>query len=426
MSSQAYTLGEARPARGRGVRGSLVARQPALARMLLAGFISSSGDRLNQVALAAMILGLTGSMISAGLVFVVSTLPYVLFGLPMGALVDRWNRRTTMVLADLARAGLVSLIPLAASVSLALVYPLLFAMTCATMAFAPSRQAAVPDLVGEEDLANANSLFQAANYLVDLLAYPLAGLMVAGLIERLGTLSGTQVAFSLDALSYLASAALIMRLRLDQRAVARARVPLAGLLGQVREGLSFLRQNASVRTNTILLTIGPLMLGSLHTLWIGFAWRVSNTGTFGYGVVETCNAIGTLLGLLLLRQLTPRMRAGRLVLLGLATMGGAVTAAGLTSSLPVVAILSAASGTANMLFLVPSVTMVQRHTPTELRGRVFSVRLMLTYAAFSASNAVAGGLSDVIGVSTLLCLLGSGMLALALSASFVRSAREAT
>jgi MFS family permease len=413
-------------------RQTVLGRNPGLARMLLAGFISTCGDRLHQVALAALVLGATDSLASAGLVFVVSTLPYALFGLPVGALIDRCDRRTAMVAGDAVRAVLVMLIPLAASVSLPLVYCLLFALTCATMFFNPARQAAIPDMVAAEDLAEANTFFQAMNYTVDLLAFPLAGVIVAVLIERLQVVRGTQVAFGFDAMSYLLSGALLLRLRLPMpmpiaaRAARAATEPLGRIPRQVGDGVRYLMRNQQLRTNTLLMTIGPLLLGSLHTLWIGFAWRVSHTGTFGYGVTETSNAIGTLIGLVVLRTLVvPRLNPGRAILLGFAIMGAAIAAASLSDSLVVVAGLAALSGLGNMLFLVPSVTLAQRHTPSELRGRVFAVRLMLTYSAFSVSNALAGAMSDVIGVSVLFGVLGGAMLLLALAGSLAPSAREA-
>ena len=78
-----------------------------------------------------------------------------------------------------------------------------------------------------------------------------------------------------------------------------------------------------------------------------------------------------------------------------------------------------------MVFLVPSITLTQRQTPPALRGRVFAVRLMLTFSAFSVSNALAGGLADSVGVSQLLLMLGAGMLLMAGAASLFASAREA-
>ncbi|MCA1646611.1 MAG: MFS transporter [Chloroflexi bacterium] len=406
-------------------RGSLIGRNPALRRMLFAALVSTCGDRLHQVALAALVLGITNSMASAGLIFVVSTIPYALFGLPVGALVDRWDRRTAMIAADVIRGVLVLGIPLAAVINLPLVYALLFCLTCATMVFNPARQSAIPDLVASEDLSEANTLFQVVNYAVDLIAFPVAGVVVALFIARLGIEQGTFFVFGVDAASYLLSATLLFALPIRRANADWVIAPLNQLAGQVAEGLRFLRHHSQLRTNTILLTVGPLMLGSLHTLWIGFAWRVSNTGTFGYAVIETANALGTLAGLWLLPRVLKRLNAGRTILFGFGVMGLGATLAGFSQSLPVVAGLAAVCGLGNMMFLVPSITLVQRQAPPGLRGRVFAVRLMLTFSAFSVSNALAGGLADSVGVSQLLLVLGGGMLLLATTGCLFASAREA-
>src|SRR2546426_7026716 len=255
------------------VGGSLIRRNSALRSMLLAALVSTCGDRLHQVALAALVLGMTDSMASAGLIFVVSTIPYALFGLPVGALVDRWNRRTAMISTDLTRGVLVLGIPFAVVINLPLVYALLFCLTCASMVFNPARQAAIPDLVEPDDLSSANTLFQAVSYLVDVIAFPLAGILVALLIEQFGFQRGTFVVFGVDALSYVLSAGLLIGLPIGRAERDVSPGPLSGLAGQVAEGLRYLRGNALLRTNTILLTLGPLLLGSLHTFWIGFACR---------------------------------------------------------------------------------------------------------------------------------------------------------
>src|SRR5229473_3042891 len=180
--------------------------------MPVAALVSTCGDRLHQVALAALVLGMTDSMASAGLIFVVSTIPYALFGLPVGALVDRWNRRTAMISTDLVRGLLVLGIPFAVVINLPLVYALLFCLTCASMVFNPARQASIPELVAADDLASANTLFQAVNYLVDVIAFPLAGILVALLIQQLGFQRGTFVVFGVDAVSYVLSATLLIGL----------------------------------------------------------------------------------------------------------------------------------------------------------------------------------------------------------------------
>src|SRR5437867_6960600 len=118
-------------------------------------------------------------------------------------------------------------------------------------------------------------------------------------------------------------------------------------------------------------------------------------------------AAGVLLGTWLLQRATEHVNKGRLILGSVALFGVAVVLAGTTTSLWLAALLAGVTGLANIGFLVPSVTLVQQQTPPELRGRVLGVRLMLTYAAFAASNAAAGALSDRLGVETLMLCVGA-------------------
>jgi MFS family permease len=394
-------------------------------RLLLASFLSTAGDRIHQVALVALILSVTGSLAEAGLVFVVSTLPYLLFGLVSGALVDHFDRRRTLLAMDLVRAVIVLVIPFAAAFSLPVVFPLLFLLTCASMVFAPAQQAAVPDFVEGDDLTRANSLFQVSSYLADLVVFPLGAALVSFMVVQFGPFRGTQFAFALDALSYLASALLLCRLPFVRRAAVRAKLTVEGLRQQIVAGLRYMWSNPQLRANTVLFVFGPLLLGSLNTLWIGFAWRVSHTDAWGYGLTEAATAVGTLGGLWVLQSLSRRFNKGRTIALGFATMGAAVLAVGFTDSLWVAVVLAAVAGAGNMLFLVPSITMVQQQTPPAMCGRVVGVRHMLTFTAFMVSNAAAGLLADQIGVSPLLALLGAGMVAVGGVAILARTTREA-
>jgi hypothetical protein len=107
-------------------------------------------------------------------------------------------------------------------------------------------------------------------------------------------------------------------------------------------------------------------------------------------------------------------------------MGSAIVAAGFTNALWIAAVMAVVAGAGNMLFLVPSITLVQQLTPAELRGRVLGVRHMLTYTAFMVSNASVGWLADTAGVSLLMVALGGGMVALGGMTLVMRTTREAT
>lgn len=405
--------------------GSLLVRNAALRRVFAAGVVSGVGDRLNQIALAALILALTDSVAQAGLVFVVSLVPYVLFGLVAGALVDRWNRRACLVGADVARAALVALIPLAASVSLPLVYGLLFGVTCARMIFTPAQQAVVPDLVDRDDLVKANALIRTAQHLTDVIGFPIAGALVAVLVAQLGPLAGAQVAFGLDAVSFAASAALLYGLPTARRTVGSGGASGESLKAQISVGLRFLLGHPGVRLNTILFTAGALLLSSVQVLWVAFAWRVSGTGAAGYGALTALMGAGTFTGVLVVPLLSRRLGKGRTILLGFFVMGSALLGMGATTAMAPAAALAFVSGVGNMLFLVTSVAYVQQQTPSELRGRVFGVRLMLTYTAVALSNALAGWMTDAFGASVPMLFLGAAAVLMAAVASLIPSAREA-
>ena len=165
--------------------------------------ISMFGDRLNQLALVAVVLVTTGSALASGLAFFVATLPNLLLSPIAGTLVDRWDHKETMVVSDLLRAALVLLVPVAAEVDIVLVYPLIFTITTVSVFFRPARVAILPRIVPEEDLLSANSAMWVGETIADVVGYPLAAIFVT----MLGTL--VPLAFWVDAATYLASAALL-------------------------------------------------------------------------------------------------------------------------------------------------------------------------------------------------------------------------
>src|SRR4029078_1548523 len=165
--------------------------------------ISAIGDRIHQIALAFVFVDATHSYLAVGGVFLVATLPNLLFGPIAGGLVDRWDHREVMIVSDLLRAGLVLLIPLAAVTNLALAYPIVFLVTTVSIFFRPAKGAILPRMVAPDDLVPAHYSLWAGQAFADIAGYALAGLFVAVLHDQL------PVAFWVDAVTYVASAMLI-------------------------------------------------------------------------------------------------------------------------------------------------------------------------------------------------------------------------
>ncbi len=176
--------------------------------------ISLFGDRLNQLALVAVVAISTGSALATGLVFFAATLPNLLLSPIAGTFVDRWDHKEVMVVSDILRAAIVLILPLAAVTNIILVYPLIFLVTTISVFFRPARVAILPRIVPEEDLLSANSAMWVGETIADVIGYPLAGLFVA----LLG--SAVPLAFWVDSATYLASAALLATIVVAARACA--------------------------------------------------------------------------------------------------------------------------------------------------------------------------------------------------------------
>ena len=101
-----------------------------------------------------------------------ATLPNVLFGPFAGTLVDRWEHKEVMIVSDLLRAAVILLIPIAVTINVLLVYPLVFTVTTISIFFRPARVAILPRIVDEEDLLTGNSALWIAEVAADVIGYP--------------------------------------------------------------------------------------------------------------------------------------------------------------------------------------------------------------------------------------------------------------
>ena len=164
--------------------------------------VSFFGDRIHQVALGVLLIEL-GTPLDLGIALAMTAAPNVLLGPLAGALVDRWDRRTTMIVCDVVRAGLVLLVPLVVNITCG--WSMLVALAVATVGllFRPAKTAVVPAIVDEDQLVTANSASSINETLADLIGYPIAAAIVATLSGIIGA------AFVLDAGTYLVSALLI-------------------------------------------------------------------------------------------------------------------------------------------------------------------------------------------------------------------------
>ncbi|MFE9422907.1 MFS transporter [Kitasatospora sp. NPDC006697] len=391
----------------------------AFHRLWLAGSVSSLGDGVYLVALPLLAATLTRDPMELALVTSAALAPWFFLGLLGGALVDRWDRRRTMWLTDLLRAGLLAVPALAAAchlLSIPLLVAVAFLLGTGQIFFDSAGSAYLPELLGRDLrlLEQANSRQMGSRTVAADFAGPPAGAALFGLARALP--------FGLDALSFLASSLLIRTLPAQPVAPER---PSGSLWADARAGVSFLLRDKVLLGLALRPAIGNLAFAGTETVLVLFSRQALHLGSFGYGLLLTAQAVGGLLGAVL---------AGRLrALLG---TGGALTATALLEGLslaalglaagpaPVVqaAVALALLGAAMAATMVLAPTVSQALIPTALAGRVAAARRLLSLGAAPVGALLGGWLATAAGlrapfVAGSVLLAATALLALTLTSN---------
>ncbi len=405
--------------------------------------ISMFGDRVNQIALLAVVYELTRSPLQVALTFIAATIPNLLFSPVAGALVDRWDQKQVLVVSDILRAALVLLVPVAVLINVWLAYPVLFLITTVSVFFRPARVSILPRIVAERDLLSANSAMWVGETLADVVTYPIAGLFVLFLGSSIG------IAFWFDSVTYIASAVLLAsmlvppiarRVRsaddtagaaLDLDNLEPPEAPagpptVADIRADLAVGWGFLRRESVLLANTLQGTAGQVAVGALTALGFVLAEAVSpSTSKATYAFMETSIGVGNLIGGFALGLVASRIRKGRLIIAAYTFFGVCVMIAGFVPPLPIMLSLMFGIGVANMAFVIPSQTLFQERTPPEMMARVVSFRFALVFGGMTISAAVLGLVADVTGVGPVIVFAGIVAIGAGLAGFLVPAVRDA-
>ena len=386
--------------------------------------ISLFGDRVHQIALAFLVLGLTNSPVAVAFVFVAATLPNLLLSPIAGAYVDRWDAKEVMVVSDLLRAAIILLIPLAAVTNVVFVYPLVFAVTSISIFFRPARVVALPRIVREDELLTANSAMWIGETIADVIGYPLAAVFVTFLGSAL------PLAFWIDAATYGASAALIFSIvvpPIARRAGEGEERPT--VTADLRAGYRFLRDETVLLANTLQATVAQFTLGVLIALTPFYAKGITAglavDEKAAYGFLEAAIGAGNLIGGFAIGFLGSRLARGKTVIVGYTVLGACVMALGLIGNLGLAIGLMFGIGVANMVFVIPSQTMFQERTPGEMLGRVVGFRSALVFGSMTIAMAASGLLAASVGTAAVLIVFGLTTVLAGLAGLLVPAVRDA-
>lgn len=382
----------------------------------LARLISSLGDWLHLIALGWAVGQITNFSLYIGFCFMAVALPHLIFGFPGGVLVDSLNKKKAMIASDFARFLLVLLIPLALKTRFEALFVLVFLVSLFTLIFSPSQNSLIPEMVGKKDLLKANSYLMSVDSLSDVIGYPLAGVLVAGL--------GYSISFYIDSLSYLLSGLILSYLPLKSEPLLLKKLDLSGVHREALNGWEFIKGNKAIFCSNMVFFFAPLLGGGMDVLLPPNVGKVLQGGAREYGWMETAVAGGGILGSFLLARLGIRQKKSFIVSLGLAGFGLSIMLVGQSDLLYLALLLYGLAGFFNLLFFISHTTLLQESTPFEMRGRVFAIRSSLVYTGLFVSRGCSGALGDVFGPALTLTIIGLLLGLVGLGSFFVPALRD--
>jgi MFS family permease len=399
-------------------------RDPGLFRnrdfsLLLSGqLVSAVGDQAHFMALPLIVLALTGSATQAGFVLGLGTLSFLVFGLIAGALVDRWDRKATMIWCELGRTVLTGGVAVALWLNkptLLQLYATAVLAGILTTLFQVANTAALPNVVGPRQLSAALGYSQSAVGAVGVFGSSLAGALYA---------AGRSVPFAVNAVSFAVSAASLRlmraRFQVDRQDV---RTP-SRLTTEIREGLAWLWRQPVIRFLTLVSAADKVRYGAGYLLIITLARQVGASPLW-IGVIFSGAAVGAMAGSLVSHRATRRFPLGRIAVVMLWLEALMFPLYALAPNPLVLAAVAAAESLVAPVYAVAMTTHQLAITPDELRGRATSAVSTLTTGALSIGTLAGGALITTLGAKPLVWLCGVWLLVLALLTTANRTVRQA-
>jgi MFS family permease len=381
-------------------------------RLWSASTISNLGDGIAIVALPLLAVSLTRNPVLVSLLGFVQYLPWLLFSLISGALVDRLDRRVLMWRTDVFRAVVISAVGLLVAVdwmNLPVLFTAAFLLGTAETLFDNASQAILPSLVDRDDLAKANGRLQGAEVVTNqFVGPPLGGLLFA---------AAAATPFLLDGASFLAAAVLVALIpgsfRPERAAVASDTPVVRQVRDDIAEGLRWLWRHRVLRTLAMVLGGANLFWWAGESVLVLFAQDILGLDEAGYGVLLTSFAAGSVAASVTADRLIVRLGSGTVLIASLVAMGVSPLIAGLLSSPWLVGVMFVVMGFSTVVWNIITVSLRQSIIPDEILGRVNSAYRFVGWGVIPLGALLGGVLADVFGLRAPFIVGGAGMIVLA-------------
>lgn len=382
-------------------------------RLWAATAVSNVGDGMEVVALPLLAASLTDDPRLVAGVATAATLPWLVFTLVSGAVVDLSDRRRLMVGVNLARFALVGLLAALVAteqVTLPVLYAVVFLMGIGQNLFDSASQAIVPDLVRTDQLESANGYRQTAEMVGQSFAGPPAGALLFAAVAF--------APFAVDAATFLVAAALVRSIRGEYRP-PRAAAARRSIRSDIAEGLRWLASHPLLRPLAGVLAVANLAVYMTEAILVLFATRELGLSERAFGLLVAGMAAGGVLGGLFGARMARALGTARSVAATVAVIGAAnLVVAFLDHAVAVGAVL-ALTGLATSVWNIVTISLRQAVIPRYLLGRVNSAYRTVGMGAMPVGAVVGGLVANAAGLRAPF-LLAAGLCLAALALAVTR------
>jgi MFS family permease len=367
---------------------------PDFTKLWTASTVSNLGDGVTLVAGPLLAATLTRNPLMVAALTFAQRLPWLLFSLLSGALVDRLDRRRVMVAADLFRAVVIGLLGVAVlldAASIPLLCTTFFLLGTAETLFDNAAVSILPAVVPKASLTKANGRLLGAQIVTnDMAAPPLGGLLFA---------AAAAAPFLLDAGSFVAAAALVAAMPGSFRVERPAGAERATLRADIAEGVRWLAGHRLLRLLGVAIGLMNLTLFAATAILVLYAQERLGLGPVGYGVLIACLAIGGISASLVAERVVGWLGPATTMRVGLLIEASTHLVLALTSSPLVAGAILAVFGFHGMTWSVISISLRQELIPGRLLGRVNSAYAVFSYGGGSLGALLGGLLAGRFGLT---------------------------
>lgn len=393
------------------MRWSSLWRHADFLRFWAAASVSLVGDAVTRLALPLVAITiLDATPLEVGILGAAQLGPFLLIGLPAGAIIDRIERvLRLMVFADVARAGLLLSVPVAyaaGALSLVQLYTVAFATGVLTVFFDNASSAYLPSLIEHRLLVDGNSKLEASRSGAQIAGPGLAGVLIE--------LTSAPVALVADALSFLGSGALIAGIRRPARvAEARPKGLRLGALGrEVVEGARYLLRHPYLRAIALTTTTANFFRSTLVAVLLIYLVREAHASAGAIGLAFAVGNVGFLVAVLVVPAVTRRFGLGRTMRVAVSAFGPAallVAAAPTRWAVIAVAAMVLIDSFGIGLHGVNQISLRQAVTPEPMRGRVAATLRLGMFGGMPLGTLLGGALGTFAGLRPALWVAAAGM-----------------